>query len=114
MITAMRRRQYEDTGLCKQCSIAYYELTMFRYLHADCYDPLLGDRLKDIVARVNNHSLAILEEMFDFTLHGDICDHELVNDRAVDWATRVNTFDLAVEVELSRWRELVTSRVLGG
>ena len=94
MIASMRRRQYENLGLAKQCSIAYYELMMVKYLHADRYDPALGKALQDIVARVNNHSLAIFEEMFDFTLHDDVHNTALVNAQAAAWASRINLFDL--------------------
>ncbi len=113
MIAAMRHRQYNNQGLAKQCSVAYYELMMYKYLHSNCYDPALGEALRDIVARVNNHSLAIFEEMFDFTLHGDIRDPALVNDRAAAWASRINLFDLEVAAELEEWREQVAKRVEG-
>lgn len=111
MIATMHYRQYDNQGLAKQCSIAYYELMMAKYLHTDRYDPALGKRLRDIVARVNNHSLSILDEMFEFTLHGDIRDPSVVNDRAATWASRVNLFDLQVEVELEAWREQVAQCV---
>jgi hypothetical protein len=71
----------------------------------------LGDALRDIVARVNNHSLSIFEEMLDFTLHEDIHNPTLVNDRAAAWASRINLFDLAVEGELWDWREQVAQSV---
>jgi anaerobic magnesium-protoporphyrin IX monomethyl ester cyclase len=111
MIATMHYRQYDNQGLAKQCSIAYYELMMYRYLHADRYDPALSERLRDIVARVNNHSLSVLEEMFDFTLQGDIHDPAVVNDHAAAWASRVNQFDLEVEAELEGWHEQVAQRV---
>jgi anaerobic magnesium-protoporphyrin IX monomethyl ester cyclase len=111
MIAAMRYRQYDNQGLAKQCSIAYYEMMMYKHLHADRYDPALGERLRDIVARVNNHSLSILEEMFTFTLQGNIHDPAVVNDCATAWASRVNLFDLEMEPELQAWREQVMQRV---
>jgi len=111
MYAAMWRRHYENDGMGKQCSMAYYELMMVRYLHADRYDPALGETLRDIVARVNNHSLAIFEEMFDFTLHADIGNPELVNERATGWATRINLSDMQLADELEEWRQQVCRRV---
>jgi hypothetical protein len=100
--------------LGKQCSVAYYELMIFKYLYPDRYDPALGEVLCDIVARVNNHSLNIFEEMFDFTRHADIHDFVPVNDQAAAWATRVNLFDLEGEVQLAAWREQVAQRIREG
>ncbi len=114
MIATMRHRQYDNQGLGKQCSIAYYELMIYKYLYSDCYDPMLGEALRDIVARVNNHSLTMFEEMFDFTLHEDIRNPALVNDQATAWASRINLFDLEVKAELEDWREQVDGRVAGG
>ncbi len=111
MIAAMWRRQYDNSGLAKQCSIAYYELMMYKYLHADRYDAELGERLRSIVDRVNNHSLAVIEEMLAFTLHEDIYDSRLVNRRAGAWASRINLFDMELAAELSDWREQVACRV---
>jgi anaerobic magnesium-protoporphyrin IX monomethyl ester cyclase len=111
MITTMRHRQYDNQGLGKQCSAAYYELMIYKYLHAERYAPALGEALRDIVARVNNHSLSIFEEMFDFTLHEDIHNPTLVNDQAAAWANRINLFDLALEAELWDWREQVAQSV---
>jgi radical SAM superfamily enzyme YgiQ (UPF0313 family) len=111
MIAAMRHRQYDNNGLARQCSIAYYELMMYRYLHSECYDPALGEWLRAMVARVNTHSLSVLGDMFGFTLSGDIYDTELVNRRAAEWATAVNLFDMEVEAELAAWRDDVTERV---
>lgn len=111
MITAMHHRQYDNAGLARQCSIAYYELMMYRYLHTDSYEPRLGEWLRSIVARVNRHSLAVLDDMFAFTLNGDIFDSRVVNRRAAEWATEVNRFDMAVEAELAAWRDEVTRRI---
>jgi hypothetical protein len=111
MIAAMRHRQYDNQGLAKQCSIAYYELMIYKHLHVDRYDPALGESLRDIVARVNNHSLSALGEMLDFCLQNDIHDSALVNDFAAAWASRVNSFDLEMEPELEDWREQVMQRV---
>ncbi len=111
MITAMRHRQYTNRGLCKQCSVAYYELMMYKHLHTSRYQPALGEALRQIVARVNNHSLGIFEEMFDFTLHGDIHDSAQVNDRAAEWASRINLFDLEVDQELENWRGQVAHKL---
>jgi anaerobic magnesium-protoporphyrin IX monomethyl ester cyclase len=111
MIATMRHRQYDNRGLGKQCSAAYYELMIYKYLHTDRFDPALGEALRDIVSRVNNHSLSIFEEMFDFTLREDIRDPILVNDRVVAWATRINLFDLALEADLEDWRGQVAQSV---
>ncbi len=104
MIATMRHRHYANDGLAKQCSIAYYELTMYKYLLKERADPTLSEQLRQIVARVNNHSLTMLEEMFDFTLHENIYDANRVNDQAAAWASRINLFDLQVQAELLDWK----------
>lgn len=111
MIATLRHRQYDTDGLARQCSIAYYELMMYRHLHAQRYDPALGEWLRTIVARVNNHSLSLLDDMFAFTLTGDIFDSQLVNRRAAEWATGANLFDMDAEAELAEWRTDVAHRV---
>ena len=57
-----------------------------------------------IVARVNNHSLAMLEEMLDFVSHENIHDVRRVNHQAAAWASRVNQFDFEVQEELAQVR----------
>ncbi|NLF02005.1 MAG: B12-binding domain-containing radical SAM protein [Anaerolineales bacterium] len=111
MIATMRHRQYDNRGLGKQCSIAYYELMIYRHLHAARYDPALGEALRQIVARVNTHSLAMFEEMFAFAQHGDIADTAVVNKHAAAWATQINVFDLETEAELADWRAAVAAHV---
>jgi len=111
MIATMRRRHYDNDGLGKQCFAAYYELTMYKHLHRRQADAALSHRLRDIVARVNNDSLAMLEEMLDFTLHENIYDAALVNDQAAAWASRVNLFDLHAQAELADWRVQVAQSV---
>jgi hypothetical protein len=105
MYATMRHRHYDNTGLGKQCTLAYYELTMYQYLLGERLDSALVQKLRDIVARVNNHSLAMLEEMFDFTLHENIYDVNRVNDQAVRWATQINLFDVNNQIELENWRK---------
>jgi radical SAM superfamily enzyme YgiQ (UPF0313 family) len=112
-IATMRQRHYDNQGLGKQCSVAYYELMIYKYLHPTRYDPMLGEALRDIVARVNKHSLATFEEMFDFTRHQDIRNPALVNDQAAAWATRVNLFDLKMNAELMDWRAQVARQIEG-
>jgi radical SAM superfamily enzyme YgiQ (UPF0313 family) len=104
MIATMRHRHYDNDGLGKQCSIACYELTMYKYLLREHADPALSERLRDIVARANKHSLSMLEEMFDFTMHANIYNTKLVNDQASTWASRINLFDLQVQPELIGWK----------
>lgn len=111
MISTMRRRHYDNAGLGKQSSIACYEQTMSKYRNDGHSAPVLAERLRDIVARVNNDSLAILEEMFDYVLHENIYDAKLVNDRAEAWATRINLFDLRVHAELMDWRTEIEQSV---
>jgi hypothetical protein len=65
------------------------------------------------VAHVNNHSLAMLEEMFDFTMHENIYDANLVNDQAAAWASHINLFDLQVQEELLSWKTQVARSVEG-
>lgn len=111
MIAALRHRHYSNDGLGKQSSIAYYELVMFQYQRKAQADPEVGAQLRNLVARVNNSSLGILEEMFDFVLHENIYDASLVNDQAASWASRVNLFDLQVLAELEAWRAQVAQSV---
>ena len=111
MIATMRHRHYANDGLAKQCSIAYYELMMYKYLLKEHADPALSEQLRQIVARVNNHSLAMLEEMFDFTLHENIYDANRVNDQAAAWASHVNLFDLQMQAELMAWKAQVARSV---
>lgn len=111
MIATMRRRHYENEGAAKQCSIACYEEMMYRYQLRAWADPALGDELRSIVAGLNRHSLALLEEMLAFSLHEDIYDAQLVNQRAADWATRANRFDLQTLGRLAAWREQMTQEV---
>ena len=113
MIATMRHRHYANDGLAKQCSIAYYEWMMCKYLLRGHADPALSEQLRQIVARVNNHSLAVLEEMFDFTLHENIYDVNLVNDQAAAWASRINLFDLETQAELLDWKAQVARSVEG-
>ena len=113
MIATMRHRHYANDGLAKQCSIACYELMMYKYLLKEHADPALSEQLRPIVARVNNHSLAMLEEMFDFTMHENIYDVNLVNDQAAAWASRINLFDLQVQAELLDWKAQVARSVEG-
>jgi hypothetical protein len=80
---------------------------MYKYLRREQADPALIHQLREIVARVNNHSLTLLEDMLDFTLRENIYDAKRVNDRAADWASRVNLFDMQTQVELSNWRAQV-------
>jgi anaerobic magnesium-protoporphyrin IX monomethyl ester cyclase len=107
MFAAMRHRYYHNRGLGKQCSLAYYELTMYRYLLKERADPALASQLRAFVARVNNHALQVLEEMFAFTLHHDIYDVDRVNARVAAWATQVNEFDLHGQAELADWRACI-------
>jgi anaerobic magnesium-protoporphyrin IX monomethyl ester cyclase len=105
MFAALRHRHYDNNGVGKQCSLACYELTMYKYRMRNRADPALIARLRDIVARVNNHSLATLEEMHDYTLRENIYDANRVNVQVAAWANRVNLFDLEAQVELEAWRE---------
>ncbi len=107
MIATMRRRLYTNEGVARQCSVACYEEMMYRYILADQADPALSQELRGIVARVNNHSLAMMEGMFDFVLRENIYDAALVNERAAAWASEINLFDLGIQPELAAWRERV-------
>jgi radical SAM superfamily enzyme YgiQ (UPF0313 family) len=107
MIATLHRRLYNNAEVGKQCFIAYYELTLYKYLLRQQADPALIERLRGLVARVNQHSLALLEEMLNFTLHENIYDAALVNDRAADWASRANLFDLQAQADLEEWRACI-------
>ncbi len=108
MFAALRHRHYDNTGIGKQCSLACYEVTMYKYRMRDRVDPKLIARLRDLVARVNNHSLATLAEMLDFTLRENIYDANRVNDQVAAWANRVNLFDVGAQLELEKWRDQMT------
>jgi radical SAM superfamily enzyme YgiQ (UPF0313 family) len=107
MFATMRCRHYASAGVGKQCILSCYELTMYQYRLKERADSAVGAQLRDMVARVNNHSLAMLEEMLDFTLHENIYDAPRVNDLVAAWASRVNRFDLEVEAELEAWRQRI-------
>jgi len=112
MIAAMWRRHYENDGLAKLCSVACYELTMYQYLLRERADRGLMDAVHRVVARVNNHSLAMLEEMLDFVSHENIHDVRRVNDQAAAWASRVNQFDFEVQEELAQVRHRIVQDAL--
>jgi hypothetical protein len=105
MFAALRHRHYDNAGIGKQCSLACYETTMYKYRMRNRADATLIARLRDIVARVNNHSLATLEEMLDYTMRENIYDANRVNDQVAAWASRANLFDLKVQTELEEWRK---------
>ena len=113
MYATLRHRHYSNDGAAKRCSIACYEMTMYKYLRRGRTDAALNEQLRQIVARVNNHSLAMLEEMFDFSLRENIYDAGLVNDQAAAWASRVNLFDLQAQAELEAWETQVAQSVEG-
>ncbi|WP_423226807.1 B12-binding domain-containing radical SAM protein [Candidatus Amarolinea aalborgensis] len=112
MIATLRHRHYDNNGLAKQCSIACYEWTMAQYALGPSANPALDARLRQLVAAANNHSLALLEEMFEFTLQENLYDARRVNDQAVAWASRVNLFDLQMQADLVAWRGDLTRAVL--
>jgi len=112
MIAAMWRRHYESDGLAKLCSVACYELTMYQYLLRERADRRLMDQVRAIVARVNNHSLTLLEEMFDFVRRENIYDARRVNDQAAAWAGRANLFDFEVGQELAGLRARISQDAL--
>jgi len=112
MIAAMWRRHYENDGLAKLCSVACYELTMYKYQLRERADRRLMDQVREIVARVNNHSLTLLEEMFDFVRRENIYDARRVNDKAAVWAGRVNLFDFEVGQELASLRTRISQDAL--
>ncbi len=111
MFAAMRHRHYNNEGAGRQSFLAYYELTMYQYLLRERADSALAARLREIVARVNNHSLGILQEMFDFTQQENIYDAGHVNAQVAAWASRVNQFDLAAQADLADWRERISQSV---
>ncbi|MEW5717676.1 MAG: radical SAM protein [Chloroflexota bacterium] len=112
MFAALRHRHHDNRGIGKQCSLACYEMTMYKYRMRDRADPKLIARLRDLVARVNNHSLATLAEMLDYTLRENIYDANRVNDQVAAWANRVNLFDVNAQVELEEWRKQLDASLL--
>ncbi len=100
----MRQRYFGSQGVGKQCSLAYYELMMYRYKQREQADGALFARLRELVARINNHSLALMQEMLDFTLQENIYAVPRVNDQVAVWAGRVNACDLELQAELGEWR----------
>lgn len=107
MFAILRNRYYSNAGLGKQCSLACYELMMYRYRMGDLANRSLAPRLRSLVACVNNDSLDLLEEMLRFSLFENIFDANRVNDNVVRWATQVNKFDLDKQAELNEWRNLL-------
>ncbi|MBU0493028.1 MAG: cobalamin-dependent protein [Chloroflexi bacterium] len=104
MVLTFRRRNYDFAGLQKVASQAFYELLIYRYLYAHLYDPAVEAQLRDLAQRMNRHSLAVFQEMFDFVLDADIHDAGLVNRRAAAWATDINRADMDLGAELDDWR----------
>jgi anaerobic magnesium-protoporphyrin IX monomethyl ester cyclase len=113
MIVALRHRHYDNDGAAKQCSVACYEQMMYRYRLGQRANPALAQELRAMVARLNNHSLALLEEMLAFTLQEDIYAVAQVNERAAEWASRANLFDMQLLAELAALRERVVEDVGG-
>jgi len=109
MYATLRHRQYSNDGVGKQCSLAYYELTMYQYRMRQRADPGIAQRLRAMVARVNNDSIALLEEMLRFTTQENIYDAQRVNDQVSQWASRVNLFDLTMQAEFETWRAQMTA-----
>ncbi len=107
MFATMRRRYYTNSGLGKQASLACYEFMMYEFLAGDRTESALANRLREIVARVNNDSLRTMDEMLEYVLGEDIYDVEKVNAQVAGWATRVNEFDLLTQGELASWRNQV-------
>ena len=104
MVTTMRHRHYDGDGLAKLCSMACYRLAMYKFLMREQADATLVEELRQMVARLNDHSLTLLEEMLRFTLTENIYDTNLVNDQAARWALQVNLYDMAEEARLQDWQ----------
>ncbi len=105
MYAALRQRHYANAGAGKQCSLGYYELMMYQYVRRERADPRLATRLREIVARVNQDSLNILQEMFDFARQENIYDASRVNAQVTAWASRANILDVTVQADLEEWRQ---------
>jgi anaerobic magnesium-protoporphyrin IX monomethyl ester cyclase len=104
MVTAMRHRHYDSDGLSKQCPMSCYRLAMYKHAMGRQADPVLAEDLRVMVARLNNHSLTLLDDMLRFTLSEDIYDVNRVNDQAADWAGQVNLYDMAAMAEVQDWQ----------
>jgi hypothetical protein len=111
MIATMYRRHYPNQGIGKQVSIACYEYSMYRHALGSSVDPRLGESLRAIVARLNRHSLATLEEMLIYVREENLYDTKRVNDQVMVWGSRVNLFDLELAKDLAAWRELLNQQV---
>ena len=109
MFATMRQRYYASTGVGKQCSLACYEQMMYQYVQKDRADPALATRLRDLVARVNTHSLAMLEEMLAYNLRENIYDVNRVNNQVAAWASQIQFFDLQAQADLIEWRNQLDS-----
>ena len=109
MYATMRQRHYDANGAGKQCALACYEQMMYQYGLQDRADPALAERLRGIVARVNNHSLAMLEEMLAYNLQEDIYAVNRVNDQVAAWAGQIHLFDLNAKAELADWRQQISA-----
>lgn len=113
MYATMRLRHYANDGAGKQASLACYEMTMYRYRMGSRADAALVSQLQALVARVNNHSIDMLEEMLRFTLEQDLYDVNRVNDQVAAWASCINLFDLGVQAELEDWRTRLEASLNG-
>ncbi|MBI5303850.1 MAG: cobalamin B12-binding domain-containing protein [Chloroflexi bacterium] len=111
MYATMRQRHYDGNGVGKQCSLACYEQMMYEFGRQGRADPGLGARLRDMVARVNNHSLAMLEEMLAYNLRENIYDVNRVNAQVVAWASQIRLFDLKMQIELADWRAQISANL---
>jgi anaerobic magnesium-protoporphyrin IX monomethyl ester cyclase len=104
MIVALKRRQYAPDGLTRHACVACYQETLYRYRMGARADAALCGQLHAIIARANNHTLDLLEEMFEFACHENIYDVPLVNGQVGAWASRTNFFDMEIQAELSAWQ----------
>ena len=91
--------------------MACYEETMYRYLLGHQADAGLCAELHTLIARVNRHSLGILEEMLDFVCGENIYDAGPVNAQAAAWAGRINLFDLELQAQLAGWQARMEQHV---
>jgi anaerobic magnesium-protoporphyrin IX monomethyl ester cyclase len=107
MYATMRQRHYDANGAGKQSALACYEQMMYQFVLQGRAIPALAERLRGIVARVNNHSLAMLEEMLAYNLEQDIYAVNRVNDQVAAWAGQIHLFDLEIKAELADWRQQV-------
>ncbi len=114
MHAAMRRRHYDMDGLSKQVSMACYRHTMYVYVMGARADPVLASDLRGLVARMNTHSLDMLDDMLRYVLTANLYNANEVNDQAARWARQASLFDMQHMGRVAEWQKEMDRSVAVG